>query len=442
MNFVRQIVQFVALLAGAFTFLCGYAVVAFWAFLRPPKPWRNLRPVVLMLASADMPAHLANNSRGLIEHVFERPNTRYTMVLHVGDCAPAVTRATHRVIGVDIRLPTLARHRWTPRFFRMIVREAWGLISTYKIARRLRPVAIEAWSPSALVPRATLLRWLLPVKLVTQVRGNVDVIAYHSGVPVYLPFRVATGTGIVIGTMFDKLVSLLFFRACDLVQGLSVNTLESAVSNGAHPAKARLFRIAVEPGIADLPILPRRDLEGFPAEGRVVTLWSRLAADKLVRESLEGIQLLLSTHPDVGFVMIGDGPLQPELTEWTAVRGLARNVHFVGRRDQKYIRSAAHYSNVVLVPLGGSSLVEAALFARPIVAFAIEWHHELIRPGETGYLADYPDAVDLARQLAEALDNRDEAERRAGACARLARVMFDPAIAKAEEKRIWHSFMP
>jgi hypothetical protein len=71
----------------------------------------------------------------------------------------------------------------------------------------------------------------------------------------------------------------------------------------------------------------------------------------------------------------------------------------------------------------------------PIVAFDIEWHGELVRPGETGFLADFADTHHLARQLTTALDRPDDARRMAAACRTLALQMFDPKRVRAEERR-------
>ncbi len=439
-GFGAWLLKLVAFVAAAVVYLGGYALVALWASIHKPRPWRPRR-IVMMLAADSMERHLHFNSRPLLEHIFSRETTRYTVVLYVGDCRPGVTRASRHVIGVDVRIPDWARSRSLPRLVRLVVRETWGLVAAYRLAKRIRIMAVEAWAPSGLVPRGTLLKWLLPIKLVTQVRGNADLIRHMVGKPIYLPLLPGR-FGAITANLFDKFILLLFYRACDLVTGMNVNNLESAIAAGADPARTRLQRIVIDPAALNPPVVERDQLEGFPPAGRVVSMWCRLAPDKLVSEGVDAMCEVIAARPDVHFVLIGDGPLRESLEERVRAAGHERNIHLVGYRNRAYIRSAARYSDVVIVTLGGSSLIEASAWGRPIVAFAIEWHGEVIRPGDTGYIADYPDTHDLARQIIRALDRPEEAERFAQACSELTGRMFDPATAKADEERAWRHFFP
>ena len=61
------------------------------------------------------------------------------------------------------------------------------------------------------------------------------------------------------------------------------------------------------------------------------------------------------------------------------------------------------FSLCTVISFGGSTLVEAALWKIPVIAFDIEWHSELIRNGETGYLTDYSSSEHLAEALLKSI---------------------------------------
>ena len=87
------------------------------------------------------------------------------------------------------------------------------------------------------------------------------------------------------------------------------------------------------------------------------------------------------------------------------------SILLLGQKDRSYITQIALHSSLAVVPYGGSSLVEAVMLNVPVVAFDIEWHNELIRDGETGYLADFPNINHLACQMFQSLSNPQKSQK-------------------------------
>lgn len=370
-----------------------------------------------------------------VEEFYTRPLVAWTYVLNVGDEEAHVARLGRRVIGVNCPVGPPRWLAWAPISSRL-AKEALAILATRRFLFRRRTRVLEVMSPSALVPRALLLKRLCPVLLVTQVRGNIDLLTYAIGAYFYCRLRTRLAPLRFVAGAVHHAVAEGFFRACDQVVGYSINTLENAISNGADPTRARLNRIRIDRQILDYPLVPRAELGGFPATGRVIALWSRISPEKRVREALEAFIAVARRRDDAVLAIIGDGPQLPELKRIAMESGVGERVHFLGYRDRRYISSAARHSELAVVPYGGSSLVEAALLCLPVVAFAVEWHRELIQPGETGYLADFADARHLAAKLEEALDDPETARRYGAACRRLADAMFDPGRVGAEERRL------
>jgi glycosyltransferase involved in cell wall biosynthesis len=57
--------------------------------------------------------------------------------------------------------------------------------------------------------------------------------------------------------------------------------------------------------------------------------------------------------------------------------------------------------------MGGFSLIEACAAASPVIAYDVEWHSELIRDGETGFLVAEHDVDRLTFVVSRLLDDPD-----------------------------------
>lgn len=85
------------------------------------------------------------------------------------------------------------------------------------------------------------------------------------------------------------------------------------------------------------------------------------------------------------FFFIGDGPLRQAGEE--RFRGRS-DVRFVGWQDRAVVQAFLRRADLVLIPMSGFVLLEAASLGKLIVSSKIEWHSEVIRDGETGFLVD------------------------------------------------------
>jgi glycosyltransferase involved in cell wall biosynthesis len=81
-----------------------------------------------------------------------------------------------------------------------------------------------------------------------------------------------------------------------------------------------------------------------------------------------------------------------------------------------------------------TSLLDATLMDVPLVAFETGGVPDIVRDGETGWLAPVRDSEALAKALIEALSNPDEAKRRATNARKRTEELF--AIEKTAEKTL------
>jgi glycosyltransferase involved in cell wall biosynthesis len=102
--------------------------------------------------------------------------------------------------------------------------------------------------------------------------------------------------------------------------------------------------------------------------------------------------------------------------------------------------SYIYHSNVALIPLGGFSILEACLLKKPIVCFDIEWHHELLTDGYSGYFADYANSQQICEKLLEAVNDPIEANRRGQRAYEKYLLLFDKNKIQKREEQIMIEF--
>lgn len=121
--------------------------------------------------------------------------------------------------------------------------------------------------------------------------------------------------------------------------------------------------------------------------------------------------------PDLHLLLVGGGPLRPELEERAAPAG--RRVRFLGRMADP--RPAVAAADVLILPSRTEGVpsvaIEAALAGRPVVATAVGGVPQVVDDGRTGFLFEPGDLAGARRALESALHQRvqlgDEAARRA-----------------------------
>jgi glycosyltransferase involved in cell wall biosynthesis len=87
--------------------------------------------------------------------------------------------------------------------------------------------------------------------------------------------------------------------------------------------------------------------------------------------------------------------------------GVADQIVFCGNRDQGWLSRVIPLISVVVSPLTGRALAEAALGGVPIVAYDIDWHSEAVETGVTGELVPYSNHL-LITDAIEKIINDEE----------------------------------
>jgi len=150
---------------------------------------------------------------------------------------------------------------------------------------------------------------------------------------------------------------------------------------------------------------------GLPPEVPVVGKLGRLFPLKGHDQFIEMAAKLNEQHPDVHFLLIGDGILREQLEADVAARGLSGVVHFAGLIPPEEVPAALLAMDVVVhtsLREGIARVLPQALaVGRPAVVYDLDGAPEVIENGKSGYVVPVGDTTAMAAQVRELLDHPD-----------------------------------
>ena len=157
----------------------------------------------------------------------------------------------------------------------------------------------------------------------------------------------------------------------------------------------------------------RRELS-LPPKQPVVVCAAYFIPEKGINHLLDAAKIVLASRPDVGFIMIGDGPESERLNEQARQLRIDGNVVFTGLRSDVHRLMAL--ADVVAVPSvwqepAALVLMEGMASCAPVVATRVGGTPELIADGVTGKVVDPGSAEQLASALLYYLNSPEERER-------------------------------
>lgn len=222
-------------------------------------------------------------------------------------------------------------------------------------------------------------------------------------------------------------------RRADAVIAISTYTAGLLAAIGAPPASLRL----IPPGV-DLPADPRPQQAARPTVLTIARLQDRYKGHDVVMRALASV----SEHvPDVEWIVIGDGPLRPELEELARSLGVDGHVRFLGAASDEqrnwWLRRTDVLAMPSRLPEGGGAgegfgivYLEAGAYGKPVVAGNVGGSLDAVRDGETGLLVDPTDSAAVARAIEQLLLDPGLARRLGAAGAKHAQAYAWPLISE------------
>ena len=162
---------------------------------------------------------------------------------------------------------------------------------------------------------------------------------------------------------------------------------------------------------------------GIPDTDAVIGMAARIAELKDFHTFARAAGIVLRSHPNVRFLLVGDYSQPQQQTHYARVRqwlndyGVSSQFIFTGHRnDATRVLAGMDISVLCTHSEGfGRVIVEAMAQGTPVVGTAIDGVPEIIRHGSNGLMHAHEDHEDLARCLAALLDDSGYAARLAAA---------------------------
>jgi teichuronic acid biosynthesis glycosyltransferase TuaC len=147
---------------------------------------------------------------------------------------------------------------------------------------------------------------------------------------------------------------------------------------------------------------------------------SNLVPTKGVDINLKAISSLVTSMPELAYVIIGDGPERRRLEQLAHELGISSNVRFLGRLEHGAVLRHIAAADIFVLPSWqegfGVVYLEAMALGKPVIACSGEGPADFIEDGVTGFLVpprDVESVAQLVRWLAENEEERLAVGRRA-----------------------------
>jgi len=196
-------------------------------------------------------------------------------------------------------------------------------------------------------------------------------------------------------------------RFCDVIVVVTTRDREEGLALGiGRSAQYRLVRSGIElEAFTDVAIEPAaaRARAGIPVEAFVVGSVGRLSPQKAPLDLVRAFEPLARARADAHLLIVGDGPLRPEVERAVADASLAGRVHLPGiRHDVPELLRAMDVFALTSRWEGLPRVFPQAMCAAlPIVATRVDGAVEVIVPGENGWLVELDDTAGFAARLLE-----------------------------------------
>ncbi len=204
-----------------------------------------------------------------------------------------------------------------------------------------------------------------------------------------------------------------------LIAVAELNKREAIDYNLALPEKITTIYSGIDLDRFNTPSASRGKLcrsFGLDPDRPIIGTIGRLSIQKAPLDFVEAAQLVLQHKPEVQFVMVGDGPLAPEVER---AIGAEQRIKKLGFRDN-VPEILGMLDIFVLSSLWeglGRALTEAMAMSLPIAATNVNGVPELVAHGKTGVLSPPGEPAQLAVNIMWLLDHPSEA-REMSECAR------------------------
>lgn len=254
-------------------------------------------------------------------------------------------------------------------------------------------------------------------------KNNFDLVWLHN--PLFLENSshlrsVVTIHSTYYGKMNQKLKPQIYYKLASKIESYCLNNIRFSTKFIAVSAQVykELEKIGIDRKRISL-ILNGVDTEKFKftknkeiraelgLENSYIILYvGRLARSKFVDTIIKSMPFILNELNNVKLLIIGDGPQRVELINLARSLNVYNSIIICGSKPNDEIPIFYSIADLVVCPYSGLVLFEAMSQGKPIVAFDIEWHSEVITNMENGLLVENLNLNEFSRAIIKLLKNK------------------------------------
>ncbi len=211
------------------------------------------------------------------------------------------------------------------------------------------------------------------------------------------------------------LLSRYVFKQADMVLPIRDSLARWAILYGA-----RFESIRVIPHGIDLTPFTKREISAFlekfqiPSDKKILSFVGRISKENYIDDVIMLVKDLSKIRRDFVLVVAGGGVEEERVRSIVAKDDIIKDiVVFLGFQPKEVVYALRMGSTISLCLMGGFSLIEACAAGKPVISYDVEWHNELVKNNETGFLVREHDISALTSNSLYVLDHPIEAIRMA-----------------------------
>lgn len=144
-------------------------------------------------------------------------------------------------------------------------------------------------------------------------------------------------------------------------------------------------------------------------EDKIILSVSNLIPTKGIDLNLQAVKRLAKEHPEIKYLVIGDGPERKPLEELAMKLGLSERVEFLGQLHHDQVMSYMAGCDIFSLPSWeegfGIVYLEAMAHGKPVIGCRGEGLEDFVADSETGFLVNPKDIDSLSSAINYLIDN-------------------------------------
>lgn len=278
-----------------------------------------------------------------------------------------------------------------------------SFIRLFQLIRLENIKLIRGWDPYFSGVTASILHYMFKIHF---------CISIHTDYDQCYQLDASRGAPTLFGSRWlPKEIRQFVLSRADMVLPIREHLRKQLVAEGVSADRIRVIPHGVDIKLFtnDANIDLRRELS-LPDGKAILSFVGRLSRENYVDDILSLTRRLAQKRNDFVIVMAGDGVEGARLkTEVQRDPQLNANIIMPGFLPYHKVIALRQASHVNLCLMGGFSLIEACASGRPVVAYDVDWHNELIVNDKSGFLIKEGNVEALCAAVEFLLDHPENA---------------------------------